>query len=280
HHGEDGPFHRGAERPLLRQRFQKAVDADLLPEGIQYPGAAQRARFDESQTALALQRGLGLQDILGAQEAGDASDQAPELLDVVFVGTAEGIEDAGPGLTGHRIALIVRDLEVGDDGTVFVLALDSSEVHVYIEPYFAISDKHLFLVRVPTRFRDFASLRSEGFALSLSALKRLKTVEPGHGVAPFYCSSRCGQVAHSGPGHACLECKRDQGPSAGHHPAPNEKSVKIRGRNCTRVRKTGCTARTDDPAGPPHRAAHTRQRGSRPRTASCGQQGRARARAM
>src|SRR5690606_29652609 len=165
HHGEDGPFHRGAERPLLRQSFQQTVDADLLPEGIQYPGAAQRARFDESQTALALQRGLGLQDILGAQEAGDASDQAPELLDVVFVGTAEGIEDAGPGLTGHRVALIVRDLEVGDDGTVFVLAPDSSEVHVYIEPYFTLSDKHLFRIRVPTRSRDFASLRGEEIPL-------------------------------------------------------------------------------------------------------------------
>src|SRR5690606_8572899 len=132
---------------------------------IQRPGAAQRARFDESQTSLALQGGLGLQDILGAQEAGDASDQAPELLDVAFVSTTEGIEDAGPGLTGHRIALIVRELEVGDDGTVFVLALDSSEVHVYIEPFCTLSDKHLFLVRVPTRFGDFASLRSEAIRL-------------------------------------------------------------------------------------------------------------------
>src|SRR5690606_34515466 len=161
HHGEDGPFHRGAERPLLCQRFQKAVDADLLPERVQHPGAAQGARFDESQTALALQGGLSLQDILGAQKAGDASDQAPELLDVVFVGTVRRMVDARPGQTGHRIALVVCDLEVSDYGAVFVLAPDSSEVHVYIEPYFTLSDKHLLRIRVPTRYRDFASLRGE-----------------------------------------------------------------------------------------------------------------------
>src|SRR5690606_18717656 len=87
------------------------------------------------------------------------------LLDVVFVGTAEGIEDAGPGLTRHRVALIVRDLEVGDDGTVLVLALDSPEVHVYIEPYFTRSDKYSVRIRVPTRFQDFASLRGEEIPL-------------------------------------------------------------------------------------------------------------------
>src|SRR5690606_35012428 len=37
--------------------------------------------------------------------------------------------------------------------------------HVYIEPFCTLSDKHLFLVRVPARFGDFASLRSEAIRL-------------------------------------------------------------------------------------------------------------------
>jgi len=68
-------------------------------------------------------------DNVQAADSGNRAAQPDEMIAIQSVRPAEVVDDPGNGLSGHRVALIVGQLIVLDDGTVFVFSLSSPEVH-------------------------------------------------------------------------------------------------------------------------------------------------------
>ena len=62
-------------------------------------------------------------------DPGDGPTQPHQLLTVELIGAAEVVDDLGDRLSGNRVAFIVGQLVVFDDGAVLVLSSGSAQVH-------------------------------------------------------------------------------------------------------------------------------------------------------
>jgi len=58
--------------------------------------------------------------------------QPNELLAVQLIDSTEIVNDFGHRFTSYRVALIVGQLQVLDDGTVFVFAFGPAQIHAYV----------------------------------------------------------------------------------------------------------------------------------------------------
>lgn len=104
---------------MLEHVFQCPGDAELVPQVVEGPRPSHGAAGEEAQPARGLL--LQLEGVCGVEEATDAFDEALEGLNVKLVGTTEGVEDVSFRDTGFGVANVVGQLDIGDDGTVFVL---------------------------------------------------------------------------------------------------------------------------------------------------------------
>jgi len=66
-----------------------------------------------------------------ANKTVDASGQAFQAFHVQFVSAAEMVQDFRLWRSGHRISLIMGELDVTGDRTVFVFTRDCSYIHIY-----------------------------------------------------------------------------------------------------------------------------------------------------
>ena len=64
-------------------------------------------------------------------DAGDRLTEAYQLLAVELVNSAEVVDDFSYRFVSFRMALVVCELEVLDDRSIFVGALCCSEIHAY-----------------------------------------------------------------------------------------------------------------------------------------------------
>jgi hypothetical protein len=67
-----------------------------------------------------------------ANKTVDAGGKTFQTLYVQFVSAAEMVQDFRLWSSGHRISLIMSELDVTGDGTVFVFTRDRSYIHIYM----------------------------------------------------------------------------------------------------------------------------------------------------
>ena len=66
-----------------------------------------------------------------AADPGNGLAKPHQFLPIELVGSAEVVDDFGDRFSSYWVALVVCELEIFDDGAVFIGAFCFSEIHVY-----------------------------------------------------------------------------------------------------------------------------------------------------
>ena len=128
HHGEDRPLDRKTKVSLLKGLGQDRPEPQPLPEMPQEISASQGSALDEPKRR---RRTLGFESIFGGDKPAEAADQSADGAEIQRVGSAEGVEDPGPGKAALGIADVMSELDIGGGGSVLVFAGDGPHVHAY-----------------------------------------------------------------------------------------------------------------------------------------------------
>src|SRR5690606_36064903 len=155
-----GAFHRQAHAPVGHRLLDGRGDAQLVPQPVQHPAAAQRPALDKPQRDISLLR-LAPEGLFGGEEAFDAADQPLELFAVHLLFAAEGPQHLG--LRPARLGMpeVVGQLDVADDGAISIFALHGTDVHAYAIRHLFILIVHWISIRVPTGYPCVLGLKRQ-----------------------------------------------------------------------------------------------------------------------
>jgi len=125
---------RRLEAPARGHGGERLGDAEAGPHLVEHVGAAEAARVEDLDLAVARCSGAGdgqAVAAVGLEESADRGDEASERLTVELVGTAEVVDHFGDRAAGVGASLVVGELEVRDDRAVFVLPPRLAQVYAY-----------------------------------------------------------------------------------------------------------------------------------------------------
>jgi hypothetical protein len=131
HHRQDASDHRVRIRHALAPGGLPKLGADPkpVPQAAHEPRRPHRARLDEPHLLAGLGGDVAGELVLGTEEVVDAVHEPAEGVDVEGVTAAEVAEDAGLGVAGLGVVVVVGELDVLGARAVPVLAGHDADVH-------------------------------------------------------------------------------------------------------------------------------------------------------
>jgi len=119
---------------IREQFFKDGIQADLVPQLMKQPGSTQAFAGLKEELRRLADRMLRLQRRFRRQVTRNALHQALQDGAINFIFPAERVDDLGFGVFGDGIPYIVRQLEVGGRGSIFIFTRDATNIHAYILP--------------------------------------------------------------------------------------------------------------------------------------------------